>query len=384
MRRDGYGAAQGAVAWGVTCVLVLAAGETRLSLDEAAALVRDAVGDAPQQAQAARARLAREAVQAPLLVRDLAARLAREYAYAASLAGRSASAADADAFFAMKLGEAEAAFDRGRYGDVRVQCDALLALGASGEVRVRILRLRRLARDREFLGDLVSADLRSEKPILAGGESLRCVLSIVNRSDAQITIRMELGARLAVLTTAVYASGQPFEEGVSEDVPLPSGPVKIAPGDAWQHAFVLPVRAPRAEVVLERITVRGSILRARVDVSGRVTERTLRIPLLVVYRVPPGGEDMVAQPLVCMRAALDREDPTALLGGAVVALWEGEADAAVRLLLEGTARGGAAGDACYYLLALLTGENHGRDRRKWILYYLGRREVSGGGAQASP
>jgi hypothetical protein len=131
---------------------------------------------------------------------------------------------------------------------------------------------------------------------------------------------------------------------------------------------------------IQRISVRGQLVPTRIEVGGRTLTRTLRVPLVVVLRVPEGRSGIAADPLRGAGKAVEDGDPEQLFLGTVLTYWEGQYEAVVGLLLSGTASPSPEiVGTSFTLLRLLTGQNFEEDRVRWIKFFLSDEELPLGG-----
>jgi len=322
-------------------------------------------------ARRAEGRLSALALRAPEVFREEMIRRRREEALMAAMLGEGAYAKPVSLFFAERLAAAQRALDEGRAAEARALCEAVLALGCDAAMGVRAGRLARLARDREFAGEVFVANLRPSAELIGAEAAPSFTLELWNRSDRPVKAVMAVGLELQVSSSALGASGQPFSEETTEIVPLPKDAVTIEPGTAWEHGFTLKAaRAWGKPYVIQRISARGRLVRVSLESGGRLSDRAVRVPLAMMFRAPGDVASAVRDPIGAMRTAVAHGDAGALYVASVVAAWEDRVDAAVETLLEGARAPAPIGPASFALLRLMTGQNHGTDRVKWIVWYL--------------
>ncbi len=372
-------------AWALVCVAwgSAAAVPPETVRREIAELLQASASTDAAARQKAEAGLLALAAQNPAVFREELARLRRESVVMARLLGEGPASMPAGAFLAEKLVRAEGALKDGRAAEARVLCEAVLALGCDSATNVRATRLARLARDREFSDATFVANLRPAAECIGMDAQPAFVLELWNRTDRPVKVTLPVGADLQISFSTVSEGGQPFGEDLSEIVALPKDPFAIEPGTAWEYPVALKARSSWSQsYAVQRMTVQGRLVHVGIESAGRTRERAMRVPLAVVFRVRENLAGGVRDPLGAMRAALGAPDTDALLVASVVAAWEDRLDEAVAVLLEGTAGPEAVRQASFQLLHLLTGENHGSDRAKWIGYYLAHERLSGHGTFA--
>jgi hypothetical protein len=331
--------------------------------------------------QRAETRLLALAAQSTAAFREELARLRREELLMAKLLGEGPEAVPVGVFFAEKLARAERALNDGRAAEARLACEAILALGCGSAMSVRATRLARLARDREFMGETFVANLRPAAESIGVDAKPAFVLELWNRTDRPAKVTLPAGVEIQLSFRTLSEGGQPFGEELSEVVPLPKGPLMIEPGTAWEFPFTPKTESAWAQpYAIQRITAQGRLVRVGVESAGRAWDRTVRVPHAVVFRARTNLAGAVSDPLGAMRAAISAADTDTLLVASVVAAWEDKTDEAVAALLDGTAAPEPVSRASFLLLRLLTGENHGSDRAKWISYYLAYERVGSQGA----
>jgi len=92
--------------------------------------------------------------------------------------------------------------------------------------------------------------------------------------------------------------------------------------------------------------------------------------------VPAHEVDLAADPTSQLREAIKSAHPEGVFLGAVLCAWEGEVEGAMRALLEGTKSSDPqVRNACFTMLKLLTGKSFGRDRKKWIRFFLANEKL---------
>ncbi len=339
---------------------------------EIAALLEATTSTDQAVKQRAEGRLVALALRAPDIFREEMARRRRDETLMAAMLGEGADAKPVGVFFAEKLAQAERVLAEGRAADARILCEAVLALGCDAAAGVRATRLARLARDREFAGETFVANLRPSADLIGVDAAPEFVLELWNRSDRPAKATIAVGLELQVSSSMLTASGQPFGEETTEIIPLPKDPVTIEPGTAWEHALRLKAASAwERAYIIQRITARGRLVRVSIESAGKVSDRAVRVPYAVMFRAPGDAAAAVRDPLGSMRTAIAQADAGALHVASVVAAWEDKVDAAVEMLLEGARAPAPVGPASFVLLRLLTGQNHGTDRVKWIVWYLG-------------
>ncbi|HAK96415.1 MAG TPA: hypothetical protein DCM87_15850 [Planctomycetes bacterium] len=344
---------------------------------EIAALLASTASTDAAAVRRAESRLVALALRAPEIFREEMVRRRREEALMAAMLGEGAYAKPAGLFFAEKLAEAQRALDDGRAAEARVLCEAVLALGCDAAAGVRATRLARLARDREFAGETFVANLRPSADVIGADAAPSFVLELWNRSDRPAKATMAVGLELQVSSSTLGTGGQPFSEETTELIALPKDAVAIEPGTAWEHEFKLKVaRVWEQPYVIQRITARGRLVRVGIESGGRMSDRAMRVPHAVTFRAPGDVAPAVRDPIGAMRAAIAHEDAGTLHAASVVAAWEDKVDAAVEVLLEGARAPAPIGPASFVLLRLLSGQNHGTDRVKWIVWYLRSERVA--------
>jgi hypothetical protein len=206
------------------------------------------------------------------------------------------------------------------------------------------------------------------------------VLELWNRSERPATVASALGAELQVSCITLSTAGQPLSEDRTELVVLPSEPHTIEPGSAWELPITLKTESAWAQpFIVQRIAVQGRIVRVAVESAGRSWDRAMRVPYAVVFRARENAAGAVRDPLGAMRTAIAAGDADTLLVASVVAAWEDRVDEAVEALLDGAKAKEPVASASFVLLRLLTGENFGTDRGKWIAHYLSHERLSGRG-----
>jgi hypothetical protein len=277
-------------------------------------------------------------------------------------------------FLSGKLREAQQAFDAKSFEQAQAICEALLILGAGEGTQVRAKRLLRLARDRAFADSILLVDLRAANDVIATNEPIELVLAITNRSDEPVTIGVDPKGILGQLTASsvgVAPTVEIFSKTFPEDLKVSSAEISIAAGESWEHAFALETGAPDAPLLVEGIRVSGRLVPRHIGAGSRTITRILRIPSVVVLRVPEGRAPAVQDPVKALEGAIASDDAEGLVLSTALAAWDGEFERALELLLKGTAaESREIVETSFVLARLLTGENFGRDRRKWIVYFL--------------
>ena len=291
-----------------------------------------------------------------------------------------------ESFLQEKLGEAFQAYKARRYAEAQALCEAILTLGAEGAVRVRARRLARLAADRTFADRTLLVDLKAEREVVPYNAPICLTLEIVNRSEWEVDLTWAppgLLGQLDLGVTTITAHGQVWGTRVTQELKAHERLVHLGPGESWQQGLEVEPGEQTAGILIERITVRGRLIPTTIRLAGRLQTRQLRVPMVVVLRVPPKEVDLAADPLAQLRGGITSGRPERVFLGAVLCVWEGEFESAVRALLEGTASSsGPVRDSCYTTLRLITGRNFGMDRKRWIRFFLSHEKLPVGGPLA--
>jgi hypothetical protein len=320
------------------------------------------------------ARLRALVASAPERVRRELERVRAQAALLAEVLGDAAGTPAVDAFFAEKLIDARRAYDARAYDRAEQICEAILCLGARDALHLRAQRLLRMARDRAFTDSTLAVDLKPTREIVPSGEDLSFTLVITNRASQRLTIAIDptgVAGQLELITTRAGQAGDIFERSRTEPLVLPDQMIALGPGESWERE--LPVHGPAAEepFLVERVRASGRFVPRRVVVGAATVTRTLRLPLATALRVGSGRAEAFGDPIAYAADAVARGDVEGLFLGTILTAWDGEYEAAVALLLRGTASSSpAVVETSYLLLRLVTGESFGADRDRWIRYYL--------------
>jgi len=292
----------------------------------------------------------------------------------AEILRREAGVQCSELFFARKFRQAQEAFREGRYEFAERLCEALLVLGVRGSTELKVRRLARLARDRAFAGGVLFVDLKAEKEVLQDRDPLKLTLSLSNRTDQPVKVKVSASGLFGQLhfgVTTMGYRGEFFGRERSEDLRIPGGEIRIAAGEKWKHSLLVRRSPDEGPFLVERLSVKGYLVPSTIESGGRVFSRRLRVPRVEVIRVPGGRSKVAADPVAGLREAIKAGRIEEIYLAAALCGWEGKFEESVEILLKGTKKSALrVADACYNLLRLLTGRNFGKDRRKWIVYYL--------------
>jgi len=260
--------------------------------------------------------------------------------------------------------------------------DDLLDRKLPDDLRGRLQGLRLEVRRRRHERPTVEGRLRAERDLYAFGDDIRLVLTLINRTDREVKIKLDASDSstgylfLRILRRQIDVYGNIREDVEQGQRALP-GDAKLAPGASRWSEFPLPA-GTREHDGLTEFVISGHVRPSVVEIGDREDHRSIPLRDVTVKVLPRNYEPLAEDPLGSVKKALKKRAAVHLLVAAEL-VPRRDRDAAVGVLIQAL-RDDAGGMTRPVIASLrrLTGETLPLEPEAWIKWWDrrggGRRE----------
>ncbi len=215
--------------------------------------------------------------------------------------------------------------------------DDLLDRELPNDLRGRLQGLRLDVRRRRHERPTVEGRLRAERDLYAFGDDIRLVLTLINRTDREVEIKLDASDAstgylfLRILRRQIDVYGNVREDVEQGQRTLPGNAV-LAPGASRWSEFVLPAGTREHDGLTEYV-ISGHVRPSVVEIGDREDHRSIPLRDVTVKVLPRNYEPLAEDPLGSVAKALDKRAAVHLLVAAEL-VSQPDRDAAVRILIE--------------------------------------------------
>lgn len=294
--------------------------------------------------------------------------------------GGERTASAVESYLRRRLGDAEAACERGELERALAMARGILALEPALPFRRDVRRLIRRCEGSLAGRDDLRAELLLGPDVIEFGREASAELVLHNVS--RDTIRIVVDARTRFLGELTLHGSTAWWDGVRVEHPRKEWlradrtRLELEPGERWRTRIAVKAHDLKGEKrAVRRVRLGGWIRPQLLAVGGRNIPHPLAIPEVEVFFVPVGRAEEAVDPVHRLAAnlLLDRAEGAFVAG--MIAVWSGEGEDLVEPLMKALETVQAPADrVVMVLLRQATGEGLPFERLAWFEWYRRRAE----------